>query len=79
MTTMTDDERELVRQQSFDCAGAIDIDIELGCGSIEVRFADADTAAPVPDTGPTEQDAPSTQQNAGSSEQDAGSTQQDTG
>jgi len=39
MTTMTD-EHDVVRQQSFDCDGPVDIDIELGSGSIDVQFAD---------------------------------------
>ena len=35
VTTMAD-ERDLVRQQSFDCDGPVDIDIELGNGSVEI-------------------------------------------
>jgi Putative adhesin len=41
--TMTGDERDLVRQQFFDCDGPVDIDIELSTGSIEVQFADEAT------------------------------------
>lgn len=37
------DERELVRQQSFHCDGPLDIDVDLGCGRVEVRLVSGDT------------------------------------
>ena len=39
MTTITD-EHDLVRQQYFECDGPVDVDIEWGAGTVEVRFAD---------------------------------------
>lgn len=49
MTTMTDS--QLVRQQSFECDGPVDIDIEVASGSVEVHFAnDADPFRPSADT-----------------------------
>jgi hypothetical protein len=48
METMTDDEAGLVRQQSFDCDGPVDIDIELTSGLVEVRLEETqqETQAP---------------------------------
>lgn len=41
MTAMTD--HPLIRQQAFECDGPVEVDIELGGGSVDLRFTDADT------------------------------------
>jgi hypothetical protein len=81
---MIDNEVGLVRQQSFDCDGPVDIDIELGCGVIEVRLADddatgtADTpgAADTPDAAdtPGAADLPGTGGTAAAADFDAADT-----
>ena len=38
----TDTANDLVRQQSFECAGPIELEVELGAGLAEVRLADDD-------------------------------------
>lgn len=45
MTTTTD-ERDLTRQQYFECDGPVEVSTELGIGSIEVRFADDASPGP---------------------------------
>jgi len=56
MTSMTDN--ELVRQQSFECDGPIDIDIELHSGTVEVVLDDADADGSDDSDGPDPADRP---------------------
>lgn len=45
--TVVEADNELVRQQSFECDGPIEVEVELGPGSVEIRLADDDQAGVV--------------------------------
>jgi Toastrack DUF4097 len=65
MTTMTD-ERDLTRQQFFECDGPVDVYVELGSGSVDVQFADdVSSVRPVESDGAGESDGTGESDGAG--------------